>query len=95
MKHVCWKLIALTSISAMLIGFLVSLYGIHFQNEILAYTGLTVMSMTCISWWIWVIITIKRLWNYTQSAAHLATEIRQSIKDVKLLIKEYKNLSKR
>jgi hypothetical protein len=94
MKQICWKSIALISISAMIAGFFVSLYGIHNQNEILAYTGLTVIALTCIGWWVWVMIIIKCMWNYTKSAAQLATEVRQGIKEVRRLIREYKNLIK-
>jgi membrane protein YdbS with pleckstrin-like domain len=92
MKQVCWKLIALITISIMTIGFVVSLYGIHDQNKILSYTGLTVMALTCVGWWIWVMLVIKRMWDYTQSAAQLAIEVRQGIKEVRRLIREYKNL---
>jgi len=92
MKQVCWKLIALITISIMTIGFVVSLYGIHDQNKILSYTGLTVMALTCVGWWIWVMLVIKRMWDYTQSAAQLAIEVRQGIKEVRRLVREYKNL---
>jgi ABC-type uncharacterized transport system involved in gliding motility auxiliary subunit len=92
MKQVCWKLIALISISTMMIGFFISLYGIHDQNKILSYTGLTLITLTCVGWWIWVMSAIKCMWDYTQSAAQHAIEVRQGIKEVRRLIREYKNL---
>ena len=93
MKQGYWKLIALISIFTMILGFIVSLYGIHDQNKIMAYAGLTVMALTCVGWWIWVMTVIKCMWDYTQSAAQLATDIRQGIKEVRKLIREYKNLT--
>ena len=92
MKTIFWKISLVVSILCMTIGFIVSLHGVHDNNTNIVYIGLVIIGLTCGSWWIWVMIVIKDMYHITHTAVTGVSDIRDSIKEVKQLIDDYKNL---
>jgi hypothetical protein len=92
MKPICWKTVAAISLLSMIVGFILACYGVKTDNDLFAYVGLVSIIVTCISWWVWVMLIIRTMWARTESALSLVGEIKQGIKEVRQLIREYKNL---
>lgn len=93
MKNIFWKISLSLSMLCMIIGFGVSLHGLQGHNYNLVYVGLAIIGVTCASWWIWVMLVIKEMYEVTHAAVTGVSDIRSGIKEVKKLISEYKNLS--
>jgi len=95
MKNIFWKISLSLSMLFMITGFGVSLHGLHEYDYNLVYTGLAIIGVTCASWWIWVMLVIKQMYDVTHTAITGVSDIRSGIKEVKELISEYKTLSER
>jgi len=95
MRNIFWKLVLFVSVATLMSGMIISLFGVYYQDHMLAYSGLAVIALTCISWWIWVMVVIKSMWDFAQSTVENVFEIRLGIKDVRRLVEEYKNTTER
>jgi len=95
MRNIFWKLVIVFSVVTLLSGLMISLFGVYSQDHTLAYSGLVVIALTCVSWWIWVMIVIKSMWEFAQSTVENVFEIRTGVKEVRKLVEEYKKLIER
>jgi type VI protein secretion system component VasK len=95
MKDVFWKSVLVISVFTMVLGFLISAYGVYSHDELFVYSGIVLIGITCMSWWIWVMIVIKSMWDFTQNTRNRVVDIRESIREVKDIFNEYKNLTRR
>jgi hypothetical protein len=94
MKNICWKSMMVVSIFAMIAGFVLSMIGVYHNNYLFAYGGISLIIMTCISWWIWVMIVIKSMWDYTHSTVTNVQEIQQDISGVRQILQILKKNKK-
>jgi len=95
MKNTFWKIAMVLSIVTMMTGFLIALYGVHYHDYEVAYAGVLTIIITCVAWWIWVMLTIRAMWEFTQNTVEKVYEIRVGVKEVKVLFEEYKKLKDR
>lgn len=81
------------SVLAMALGFAASLTGAYTHDYVMVYVGFGVMVIVCVSWWVWVMMVIKVMIDFTNNAASGISDIRHNIKEVRQLFDEYKKLS--
>lgn len=79
---------------SMIAGFITALHGIYYQIQSHIYIGLIIISITSVSWWIWVMMVIKRMYHATGYVMSNVGDVREAIKEIKKLVEEYKFLTK-
>lgn len=79
---------------AMITGFVLSLAGVYHNDYLFAYAGISLIIITCISWWIWVMTVIKSMWEFTRSTVLKVQDIRQGISGVRQILQDYKKTKK-
>lgn len=88
-----WKLITTLATVLMFLGFTTSLWGIHYDSYNLAVGGLVVILVVCIAWWLWVMYIIANIIHTTEITIENLEEVKEGIKEVKVLIIDYKTLN--
>lgn len=94
MKKIFWNASLILSMLFMVVGFITSVYGIFHQLQTFVYMGLMIIGVTCISWWIWVMIVIKQMYDVTKNSMSNIGDVREAIKEIKILVEEYKKLTR-
>lgn len=74
-------------------GFTTSLWGIFNDHDLYAIGGLTTVIVVCVSWWIWVMFIISNIIKTTEITIENLEEVKEGIKEVKVLIIDYKALN--
>jgi hypothetical protein len=90
MKNINWKTVLVLSVSAMIIGFVVSMWGMGIDNDNLIVIGLLTVMAVCVSWWCWVMYVIRTMIRYNDRTAESIDEIRNYLHDLKLLFRSDK-----
>lgn len=72
----------------MLCGFLLSIFGLHIDNHIYVYIGVSMMSGVCAVWWFWVMYVIKDMFLRVEKAADKMTEVKEELTGIKALIRK-------
>lgn len=88
-----WKLIMVIATLLMFAGFTVSLWGIFYDHDQLAIGGLASVLLVCISWWLWVMYIISTIIKSTEITIENLEEVKEGIKEVKVLIIDYRDLN--
>lgn len=76
----------LFSILVMLAGFALSIWSIETENHHMSLVGMVLMSTVSFSWWLWVMLVINRMINYTKAAIERASEIKYDLKEISRLL---------
>ena len=91
MKRVHWKLVMFFALLLMFLGAGISIWGIESQSNKVALTGLVTIMVVCFSWWFWVMFVIRSIINNTENTCSRLTEIKDSLGEVKSLLKDNNN----
>jgi hypothetical protein len=86
LKNLHWKPVMVFSIAIMLTGFLLSVWGLENQNHNISMVGITIMVVVSIAWWLWVMLVIKKMIGYTNTAISRALEIRKDLKKISRMV---------
>lgn len=85
-------MVMFTSMIVMVVGFILSLLGIHTNNHAFSYLGIGMMTVTSITWWFWVMFIIKDMFERVERTGDRIVEVKQELGVIRTLIK---NLFKR
>jgi len=88
MDKLYYNTIMIGTIFFMVLGFLLSLYGLHIDAHNIVYVGVAMMSCVCAVWWFWVMFVIKDMFLRVEKAADKMTEVKAELIDVKALIRK-------
>lgn len=88
-----WNLITILATFLMFMGFTASLLGIHYDYYNLAVGGLVLILTVCMSWWLWVMYIISTIIKTTEVTIENLEEVKEGIKEVKILIIDYKDIN--
>ena len=88
-----WKLIMVVATVLMATGFIARLWGIFNGHDVYAIGGLTTVIAVFVGCWTWVIYVISNIIKTTEITIENLEEVKQGIREVKILIVDYKALN--
>lgn len=95
MKHPYWKTIMYLSVLATVLGFATALTGAYTHYPAMTYVGFGIVIAVWVFWWVWVMLMIKVMLDFTNNAALRISDLKHNIKEVRQLFNEYKKLRNR
>lgn len=88
-----WKLVMVIATILMTLGFTGGIWGIYNDNDPAAIGGLISVIVICVLWWLWVMYIIASIIKTTEITIENLEEVKEGIKEVKVLIIDYKVLN--
>lgn len=86
MKKINWQFVMFTAVILMLVGFCVSVLGLNKDQHNLIVIGLAIISIVCVSWWLWVMFVIKTMLAATDKTTNGLLDIKTKIGELKELV---------
>jgi hypothetical protein len=91
MKNINWFFVMFAAIIAMIIGFVISLYGLDQDNHNTVIVGFVTVAAVCVSWWFWVMFVIRTMIRCTDKTTAGIQELKTGIHEVKTLLTKDKD----
>lgn len=88
MDKLYYNTIMIGTVFFMVLGFLLSLYGLHVDAHNIVYIGVAMMSVVCSVWWFWVMFVIKDMFIRVEKAADKMIEVKEELGGIKALIRK-------
>ena len=85
---VTWQALSLVAFIIMVAGFILSLWGISYDDPRLSLIGIMAIIGVCVSWWLWVVIIMTHLFDHFEDTIVNMVEIKRDITEVKELVKK-------